>query len=297
MPKLVLYKELPITNAGGILDLPIDDLYEYYIVNGTGITLANPLSITTFDTPVQGVTYEIRYNGAGLISAGANTVTIFGVVLSYTQALKKGIFTSVYNGSAWVTDFELSAEQTDTVNTSNIEALAITTAKINALAVTTAKIDNLAVTAAKMAANTITRTQILAGTLSDAEIGAGAISSVSLAGNLITGSNSFWVSFETGEVGDFKILMDCAGTLDTVYAYCVKAIAATDNGTIVCKNNAGTTMATGTITFTASDARGTAYTVTPSTNNTFIIGDILTFTCAKATVGGRILVTINYTKS
>ena len=297
MPKYSLYKDITITNAGGNIDLDVTEPYDYYVVTGTGITLANPLSITTSGTGVKGMTFEIRYNGAGLVSAGANTVTIFGVVLTYTQALKKGIFTSVYNGSAWVTDFELSAEQTDTVNTANIEALAVTTAKINNLGVTTAKIDSLAVTAAKIAANTITRTQILAGTLTDVEIGAGAISSVSLTGNLITGSNSFWVSFETGEVGDFKILMDCAGTLDTVYAYCIKAIAATDNATIVCKNNAGTTMATGTITFTASDARGTAYTVTPSTNNTFIAGDLLTFTCAKATVGGRALVTINYTKS
>ena len=105
------------------------------------------------------------------------------------------------------------------------------------------------------------------------------------------------VSFEAGEVGDFKIYMGFAGTLTNVYAYATKAIAATDNATIVCKNNAGTTMSTGTITFTASDARGTAYIVTPSTNNTFIVGDILTFTCAKATAGGKAHLSLKFTRN
>lgn len=110
------------------------------------------------------------------------------------------------------------------------------------------------------------------------------------------------VSFEaaggtTPSVGDFKIKMPYPGTVSEIYAYAVKAIAATDNGTIVAKNNAGTTMTSGTITYTASDARGTAYTITPSANNTFIAGDILTFTTAKATAGGLVELSIKITRS
>lgn len=105
------------------------------------------------------------------------------------------------------------------------------------------------------------------------------------------------VSFETGEVGDFKITMPFAGTVTSIYAYAYKAIAATDNGTIIPKNNGGTTMGTGTITFTASDARGTAYTSTPSTNNTFAANDILTFTTAKATAGGKVMLSITVTRT
>jgi hypothetical protein len=105
------------------------------------------------------------------------------------------------------------------------------------------------------------------------------------------------VSFEAGEVGDFKIYMGFAGTLTNIYAYATKVIAGTDNGTIVPKNNAGTTMATGTVTFTASDARGTAYTVTPSTNNTFVAGDILTFTTAKVTAGGKVHLSLKFTRT
>lgn len=116
-----------------------------------------------------------------------------------------------------------------------------------------------------------------------------------------TESMQLLVSFEAAggvvqSVGDFKVTMPFAGTVTSIYAYATKAISATDNGTIVPKNNAGTTMTAGTVTFTASDARGTAYTTTPSANNTFIAGDVLTFTTAKTTAGGWVLLTITYTR-
>jgi len=105
------------------------------------------------------------------------------------------------------------------------------------------------------------------------------------------------VSFETGELGDFKITLPYACTVTGIYAYAIKAIAATDNATIVPKNNAGTTMTSGTITFTASDPRGTAYTSTPSASNTFTAGQILTLTTAKTTAGGKVLVSVTVTRT
>lgn len=105
------------------------------------------------------------------------------------------------------------------------------------------------------------------------------------------------VSFETGELGVFPIKTDFGGTVVSVYAYATKAIAATDNGTIVLKNNAGTTMTDGTITYLASDARGTAYTVAPSANNVFAVEQTLTVTTAKATAGGKVLLAIKCLKA
>ena len=105
------------------------------------------------------------------------------------------------------------------------------------------------------------------------------------------------VSFEAGETGDFKIKMGFAGTLSEIYAYATKVIAGSDNGTITPKNNAGTTMTSGTITFTAGDPRGTAYTSTPSANNTFVAGDILTFTTAKGTSGGKVHLSLKFTRT
>jgi hypothetical protein len=110
------------------------------------------------------------------------------------------------------------------------------------------------------------------------------------------------VSFEaaggtTPSVGDFKIKMPYAGVVTEIYAYAVKAISGTDNGTIVPKDNGGTTMTAGTITFTASDARGTAYTSTPSASNAFSAGDLLTFTTAKTTAGGLVQLSITVTRT
>ena len=105
------------------------------------------------------------------------------------------------------------------------------------------------------------------------------------------------VSFEAGETGDFKIKMGFDGTLTDIYAFATKVIAGTDNGTITPKNNAGTTMTSGTITFTAGDPRGTAYTSTPSANNTFVTGDILTFTTAKTTSGGKVHLSLKFTRN
>lgn len=105
------------------------------------------------------------------------------------------------------------------------------------------------------------------------------------------------VSFESGYAGDFKIQMPYTGTVTGIYAYAIKAIAGTDNGTITAKNNAGTTMTDGVVTFTAADPRGTAYSVSPSASNTFIAGDILTFTTAKTTAGGVVQLSITVTRT
>ncbi len=66
-------------------------------------------------------------------------------------------------------------------------------------------------------------------------------------------------------------------------AVATKAIAGTDNGTIVLKK--GTT-SLGTITFTASDAIGTARSATPTAAN-FETTDKLRLSVAKTTAGGK----------
>lgn len=108
---------------------------------------------------------------------------------------------------------------------------------------------------------------------------------------------TFPVSFESGEQCDNKVKMPYPGTVTEVYAIATKAIAGTDAGTITPKNNAGTTMTSGVITFAASDSLNTAYTATPSANNTFAAGDILSFTTAKSTAGGKALVSVKVTRS
>lgn len=153
------------------------------------------------------------------------------------------------------------------------------------------------------AAGTITSTTTIANdAVTTAKILAANVTTAKLEANLTYEVLNLEISFEAAagvvpSVGDFKIKMPYPGTVSEIYAYATKAIAGTDNGTIIAKNNAGTTMTNGTVTFTASDARGTAYTVSPSANNTFVAGDILTFTSAKTTAGGWALLSIKVIRS
>ena len=112
--------------------------------------------------------------------------------------------------------------------------------------------------------------------------------------NALTDTNHVNVSFETGYVGDFKVKMGFAGTVTSAYAFLTKTIGAVD-AVITIKNNAGTTM--GSITFTASDAKGTAQTVAISANNTFSAGDVLTFTTSGGSTTGEALVSYSFTRN
>lgn len=112
--------------------------------------------------------------------------------------------------------------------------------------------------------------------------------------NAFTDTNHVNVSFETGYVGDFKVKMGFAGTVTSAYAFLTKTIGAVD-AVITIKNNAGTTM--GSITFTASDAKGTAQTVAISSNNTFSAGDVLTFTTSGGSTTGEALVSYSFTRN
>lgn len=103
------------------------------------------------------------------------------------------------------------------------------------------------------------------------------------------------ISFETDEVGDMKIVFYKACTVNQVDSYVDKAIEATDDATIDCKNHAGTSM--GVITHTAGATIGSGANITPSSNNTFTAGEVMTLTTAKTTKGGKAYVSIKYTVS
>jgi hypothetical protein len=103
------------------------------------------------------------------------------------------------------------------------------------------------------------------------------------------------VSFETSEVGDMKFVMP-ACTVTNFNAAVSKAIAATDNATIVPKDHSAAVMTSGTLTLTAGTAIGTSFTSTPSGNNTFAEGEIMTLTTAKTTPGGRAKVSFRITR-
>ena len=103
------------------------------------------------------------------------------------------------------------------------------------------------------------------------------------------------MSFAAAEQTTTKIYFTSACTINRIRGIVMVAIAATDNGTITCGNSVGAS-ATGVVTATASDALNTEYGVSPTTNNTVAADSYYYLTSAKTTVGGKVLVTLEYTK-
>jgi len=102
------------------------------------------------------------------------------------------------------------------------------------------------------------------------------------------------MSFEDDEQTTTKIYFPKAVTINKIRGIVMKAIAGTDDGTITCGNSVGAS-ASGVITATASGALNTEYSVTPTTNNTVAADSYYYLTSAKSTVGGKVLVTLEYT--
>lgn len=104
----------------------------------------------------------------------------------------------------------------------------------------------------------------------------------------------FDMSFETGEEGQYKFYFPNAITINKIRSQVVKALAATDAGTITCGNSVGASTG-GVVTHAASAAIGDAQTATPTTNNTVAADSYYYFTSAKTTAGGKVKVSVEYT--
>ncbi len=214
--------------------------------------------------------FKIEYLG-GVTSdvSGGKYVSFFGQEITDKQALYRCSIIAMYSGGAWNVHVVPSMGLYQTFGT--IPGYCIEDGTLFATAFPDDKLTSQKLNVASMA---------------------GYITPAMLSTSAATELLIVDVSFESGELGDFKIKIPYACTVLEFYSYAIKAVAGTDNGTITPKNNAGTTMTSGVITYTASDARGTAYTSTPSANNTFSAGDFLTLTTAKTTAGGKIQMSI-----
>lgn len=115
--------------------------------------------------------------------------------------------------------------------------------------------------------------------------------------NLQKGIVDLEVSFEAGEQTTHTLYFPFKVTINKIRAFVTKALAATDDGTITAKNNAGTGMTNGAITLTASSAVATEGSASPSANNVIDIDEKLQLTVAKTTAGGHARVTVEYTRS
>jgi hypothetical protein len=104
------------------------------------------------------------------------------------------------------------------------------------------------------------------------------------------------VSFETGEQCAKRLYFNYPVTINAIKGIVVKAVGATDAGTITAANATGNS-AGGVITCAASDALGTEYVAAPTTNNTVPAGSWYQLTSLKTTAGGKVECTIQYKRA
>ena len=113
---------------------------------------------------------------------------------------------------------------------------------------------------------------------------------------LLKGTTVIPMSFETGEQMALKVYFNHKVTIDKIRGIVTTAIAGTDDGTITAANGDGD-MATGVLTATAGDPPATEYSAIPTTNNVIAQDGYVSLTSAKETVGGRMLVTLEWTRT
>ena len=102
------------------------------------------------------------------------------------------------------------------------------------------------------------------------------------------------MSFETGEQTTTRIYFPKAVTINKIRSIVMKALAATDAGTITCGNSVGASTG-GVVTVALSAALNVENSATPTTNNTVAADSYYYLTSAKTTAGGKVLVTLEYT--
>lgn len=104
------------------------------------------------------------------------------------------------------------------------------------------------------------------------------------------------VSWDTNRLGDYKIKLPYACTVEEINAWATDTVEATDDADLDFKNNALSSM--GSQSLAAGTLIGSGITtITPTSNNVFAADEMLTVTSTKSTPGGNCLVSIKVIKS
>lgn len=107
----------------------------------------------------------------------------------------------------------------------------------------------------------------------------------------------FVMSFETDDYPCVtKLYFNHKVTINKIRSIVFNAIEATNNATIVAANSVGD-MANGTVTIDAAAAIDVEDEANPTTNNVIAADSYIQLTTAKANAGGKVLVTIEYTRT
>jgi len=181
-------------------------------------------------------------------------------------------------------------------NTFTIVDGSITELKLSTDSVSTIKVQDGAITEPKLASNSVTTDKIVDGSVTASKLADGAIPISKLDSQVTTELIVVPVSFETDEQGDYKIKFpyDCE-VLEAI-AYVTKLIEATQDATIIMKDDSSDVLGDGIMTMPAGLNTGSGVSTVPISNTTFTAGDTMTFTCGKTTPGGKALISLKIRK-
>ena len=238
------------------------------------------------------------------VNPGAITNELLGTGAVTETKIGTGAVTTDKLGAASVTEAKLG---TGAVTADKIGASAVTEAKVNNGAITAdkldtgsvveAKIGSGAVTTDKLGGTAVTTAKIANNAVGTSQLANGAVGVAQAGGALLTEVDTIAVSAESEEQGDYKWEAPCNCTITKLGVTVQKAVAASDAWTLTGKDNSSTLITNGEISVPASTTVGTRVTVSPSANNTFTTGQILTITSNKGTAGGSGNLEITYTKT
>jgi len=305
--KSTFRKEVP---ESGTLEIEVNALglsrLELY---GDG-TLSADVSIqASTDIEVKNLQQEVLWNGAD-VDLNGNDLTIFGVLLTAKQLSKKTLFVFEYDGTNWdiyfLTKYDSSTFtlEENSVVTKTIADANVTTAKLVNNAITFAKIQRLGTNdvivgkgaSADVEALSIPSAKILIGDTA-------ALKAVYVTGAVTMDKNGVTtmnvtpveglyrrVSLNSGYLGDVKMIVPFDCIVKRITAHVDQLIEATDDATIVVKNNAGTSM--GSLGIVKNSAIGVGFNLSPSANNEFAAGQTIAFATSKTTPGGEVFLSI-----
>jgi hypothetical protein len=320
-----------MVGSGDTVALKLYELYDVYNLlpyAGANVNLTVNLTIDPDGTPKEGMKLTFNYGGKMVNDGGS--VIVFGRTLTVAEMLSPYLITCEYINGAWVVNLIYGTQSA--VDGADLTALTVTNAKL-AGSIVLSKL--LAATegfmiragasgiwesfAASVSGNlivsngTIPRSVAMSGATTIDANGVTTLTSNTVTTPKIADSNvtvaklesslkaevvTREASFEAGELGAYPIRMSYAGSVTNYYGMVTKVMGGTDAGTVIVKNNAGTTMTMSTpVSIPLSTAIGTAYETTITANNTFVAGDVITVFTAKTTAGGKIANTLGIVRS
>jgi hypothetical protein len=127
-------------------------------------------------------------------------------------------------------------------------------------------------------------------------IGANKATIAKLEAALLKGIITIPLSFESNELTATAVYFPYKVTINKIRSIVMLAVAATDDGTITGANATGDSD-TGVVTVAASSALNTEDDASPTSNNVVLADGYYKLTTAKSTAGGKVLVTLEYTRT